>query len=157
MSSREILVRRLLLEATLPTYAQPGDSGLDLHAVEKTLLPPGKRCVVRTGLAIEIPIGLEAQVRSRSGLAKDHGVVVFNSPGTIDSGYRGEILVLLANFGEDDFEIVAGMRIAQLVFCDVSQVTLREASHIGKSTRGERGLGSTGGYARRKPLQKRDY
>lgn len=152
----EIRMRRLLPNAILPKYAQPGDSGLDLHAVERASLPVGKRCVAKTGIVIEIPSGLEAQVRSRSGLAKDHGVVVFNSPGTIDSGYRGEILVLLANFGDHDFEVLPGMRIAQLVFCKVEQVTIFEASEIEPSARGVKGLGSTGGYPQRVRASERD-
>jgi dUTP diphosphatase len=151
MASREIRVRRLLPDAILPRYAQAGDSGLDLYAVERVVLPAGKRCVARTGIAIEIPGGLEAQVRSRSGLARDHGVIVFNSPGTIDSGYRGEILVLLANFGDEDFEILPEMRIAQLVFCKIEQVALRKTTEIEPTARGTKGLGSTGGYRRHDP------
>lgn len=150
MARREILVQRLLPSAILPTYGRPGDSGLDLYAVEQMTIPVGKQRVVKTGIAVEIPEGIEAQVRSRSGLARDHGVIVFNSPGTIDSGYRGEVLVLLANFGEDDFEALPGMRIAQLVFCTIEQVVLSETSKVGASTRGVQGLGSTGGYPRRK-------
>lgn len=149
MRRREIRAQRLIPSAILPTYARAGDSGLDLYAVEKLAIPVGKQRVVKTGIAIEIPEGIEAQVRSRSGLARDHGVIVFNSPGTIDSGYRGEVLVLLANFGENDFEVLPEMRIAQLVFCTVEQVTLRETSEVGVSGRGIQGLGSTGGYPRR--------
>jgi dUTP pyrophosphatase len=155
MGYREISVLRLGPRAILPAYAQPGDSGLDLHALEKATVPVGKRCLVRTGIVVEIPAGLEAQIRSRSGLAKDHGVIVFNSPGTIDSGYRGEILVLLANFGENDFDVIPEMRIAQLVFCSVERVTLRETTEVETSARGARGLGSTGGYPRRRGQSER--
>jgi dUTP pyrophosphatase len=112
MARRKIRAIRLLSSAVLPRYAQPGDSGLDLCAAETVTLRPGQRSVVRTGFAIEIPRGFEGQIRSRSGLARDCGVVVLNSPGTIDSGYRGEVLVLLANFGEAPIEIGLGMRIA---------------------------------------------
>lgn len=156
MRYREIPVLRLVPGAILPTYAHPGNSGLDLHALEEVIVPAGKRCVVRTGIVVEIPVGLEAQVRSRSGLARDHEVVVFNSPGTINSGYHGEILVLLANFGENDFDVLPQMRIAQLVFCNVERVTLRETTEVQTSARGARGLGSTGGYPRRKGPAERE-
>lgn len=156
MGDHEIRVLRLVPEATIPNYAHVGDSGLDLCAIESATLAMGKRCVVRTGIAIEIPAGLEGQIRSRSGLAKDHGVIVFNSPGTIDSGYRGEILVLLANFGERDLAIHPGMRIAQLVFCRVESVSIHQATEFEPTPRGTRGLGSTGGYQPRDPQQRRE-
>lgn len=149
MIHKKVRAIRLLSSAVMPRYAHPGDSGLDLCAAERVTLRVGQRRVVRTGIVIEVPRGLEAQVRSRSGLARDCGVVVLNSPGTIDSGYRGEVLVLLANFGDASIEIGPGMRIAQLVFCSVAQVNVKEASSISHSKRGARGFGSTGGYPRK--------
>ncbi|MGH6935283.1 MAG: dUTP diphosphatase, partial [Methylocella sp.] len=118
----------------LPAYQTPGAAGIDLLAAlprdTKIVLEPGGRYVVQTGLALDIPQGYEAQVRPRSGLARDHGVTVLNAPGTIDSDYRGEIGVLLINLGDEPFEIVRGARIAQLVVAPVARAVLAETEEL---------------------------
>lgn len=132
----------------LPTYQSPGAAGFDLVAAlaprASVVLGPGRRQLVPTGIALSLPQGFEAQVRPRSGLAADHGVTVLNAPGTIDCDYRGEILVLLINLGEKAFEIVRGLRIAQLVVAPVTRAFLAEVRELAPSTRGEGGFGSTG-------------
>lgn len=132
----------------LPAYATAGAAGLDLAAAlgheEQAILPPGGRMLVPTGFAIEIPTGYEAQVRPRSGLALKYGVTVLNSPGTIDCDYRGEVKALLVNLGADNFTIVRGLRIAQLVISPVITVTLVELEALEQSDRGAGGFGSTG-------------
>jgi dUTP pyrophosphatase len=132
----------------LPAYQSPGAAGLDLIAAvpadaPKTL-PPGGRALIPTGLILEIPIGFEAQVRPRSGLALNHGVTVLNTPGTIDCDYRGEIGVILINLGHDSFEIARGARIAQIVFAPAPQAQLLLVESVGESARGGGGFGSTG-------------
>jgi dUTP diphosphatase len=132
----------------LPDYQSPGAAGLDLLAAlppdAKVILQPGSRCLVRTGIALALPSGHEAQVRPRSGLARDHGVTVLNAPGTIDPDYRGEVLVLLINHGDAAFEFVRGARIAQLVIAPLTKVDLQEASEIDSTARNSGGFGSTG-------------
>jgi dUTP pyrophosphatase len=131
--------------ATLPTYAHPGDAGLDLCAAESCELPPGEWRKIRTGIAIELPRGTEGQVRPRSGLALHHGVALLNSPGTIDEGYRGEVGVILINHGSRPFRVAPGMRIAQLVVQPVVRVEVCEVESLGETPRGSDGFGSTGG------------
>jgi dUTP pyrophosphatase len=137
-------VKRLSDAVPLPSYAHPGDAGLDLCAAEPALLPVRERRLIRSGFAIELPPGMEAQVRPRSGLAVKHGITVLNSPGTIDEGYRGELCVLLINLGEADFQVDAGMRIAQLVVSRVTHIAVEEVPELSLSTRGTGGFGSTG-------------
>ena len=132
----------------LPAYETAGAAGLDLRAAipedRKLILLPGRRMLVPTGLLLEIPEGHEGQVRPRSGLALKHGITCLNTPGTIDSDYRGEVQVLLVNLGDEDFAITRGMRIAQLVIAPVARVTIEERSLAGETTRGSGGFGSTG-------------
>jgi dUTP pyrophosphatase len=131
----------------LPQRATPGAAGFDLCAAvgQKVLLEPGKRLAIPTGLAFEIPSGWEGQVRPRSGLARRYGVTVVNAPGTVDSDYRGEILILLVNLGEEICPIEPGERIAQIVFAPVAtEVEWQEAEELAPSQRGEQGFGSTG-------------
>lgn len=130
--------------ATLPSYAHPGDAGMDLCSVEELVIPRGERRLVRTGLAMRLPPGYEAQVRPRSGLALKKGVTVLNSPGTIDEGYRGEIGVILVNLGEGPFEIRKGDRIAQMVVAPCARAEIELASELGPTERGAGGFGSTG-------------
>lgn len=130
--------------ATIPVQAHPGDAGMDLVSIEDATIAPGARRLVRTGLAVEIPFGFEGQVRPRSGLALKHGVTVLNAPGTIDAGYRGEVGVVLANFGEASFVVEKGMRIAQLVIAAVAEVSVEVAGELSSSERGEGGYGSSG-------------
>jgi len=131
----------------LPAYATSGSAGADLAAaVEAPLvLPPGGRALVPTGIALALPAGFEAQVRPRSGLALRAGVTVLNSPGTIDSDYRGEIGVILANLGSESVTIARGERIAQLVVAPVRQVEWQSVANLPESARGAGGFGSSGG------------
>jgi dUTP pyrophosphatase len=129
----------------LPAYATEGAAGMDVLAAEDVTLAPGARHAVATGLAVAIPHGFEIQVRPRSGLALKHGVTVPNTPGTIDSDYRGEIKVILINHGTEAFEIRRGDRIAQLVLAPVTQATWLKVDELGETARGEGGFGSTGG------------
>lgn len=130
----------------LPRYATKGAAGLDLHAAnaDEIVLPPGRRALVPTGVAIELPDGFEAQVRPRSGLAANNGVTVLNAPGTVDSDYRGEIKVILINLGDTPFTITRGMRIAQMVIAAHAQADLVEAETLSETVRGAGGHGSTG-------------
>jgi len=130
----------------LPAYATLAAAGMDLAAAvtEDLLLRPGQRVLVPTGIAIALPQGWEAQVRPRSGLALKHGITVLNSPGTIDADYRGEIQVILGNYGEEAITIQRGMRIAQLVVAPVSQVTWQVVETLPETDRGDGGFGHTG-------------
>ena len=128
----------------LPAYATAGAAGLDVVAAEAVTIPPGARHAVATGFAIAIPEGYEVQVRPRSGLALKHGVTCLNTPGTIDSDYRGEIKVILANLGLEPFVVTRGERIAQLVPAAVQRATLREVDTLDPTARGAGGFGSTG-------------
>ncbi|EYR83323.1 deoxyuridine 5'-triphosphate nucleotidohydrolase Dut [Shinella sp. DD12] len=132
----------------LPAYETGGAAGMDLRAAvaqdQPLTLLPGKRTLVPTGFVFEIPSGFEGQVRPRSGLAFKNGVTCLNTPGTIDSDYRGEVKVLLVNLGEEPFVIERGMRIAQMVIAPVTQVAVREAETASETPRGAGGFGSTG-------------
>jgi dUTP pyrophosphatase len=128
----------------LPAYASAGAAGLDIVAAETLTLAPGARHPVATGFAIAIPEGYEVQVRPRSGLAAKHGVTCLNTPGTIDSDYRGEIKVILANLGSEPFPIARGERIAQLVPAAVQRAAMREVEELDATARGDGGFGSTG-------------
>ena len=128
----------------LPAYATDGAAGMDVVAAEALTLAPGARAAVATGFAIAIPAGHEVQVRPRSGLALKHGVTCLNTPGTIDSDYRGEVKVILANLGQEPFEIARGDRIAQLVPAVVLRATLDEVATLDDTARGAGGFGSTG-------------
>ncbi|MBQ4422022.1 MAG: dUTP diphosphatase [Schwartzia sp.] len=130
--------------AQLPSYAHPGDAGMDVRSIEDVTLAPGARALVHTGLVLMLPPDAEAQVRPRSGLALKHGVTVLNTPGTIDAGYRGEVGVILINAGENDFTIARGDRIAQMVIQQLSDVQLVAAEQLSDTSRGAGGFGSTG-------------
>lgn len=140
----EVAVRRLRPDATLPRLAYPGDAGLDLSTCERVELAPGERAVVPTGIAVAIPDGYAGFVQPRSGLAARSGVALVNSPGLIDSGYRGEIKVVVLNTDRrQTFVAEAGERIAQLVFLALPGVALHEVEELPTSERGERGFGSS--------------
>ncbi|HXH16383.1 MAG TPA: dUTP diphosphatase [Sphingomonas sp.] len=128
----------------LPVYATDGAAGMDVVAAEAVTLAPGARAAVATGFAIAIPAGHEVQVRPRSGLALKHGVTCLNTPGTIDSDYRGEVKVILANLGQEPFAVARGDRIAQLVPAVVLRATLDEVDVLDETIRGAGGFGSTG-------------
>jgi dUTP pyrophosphatase len=138
-------VRRLDDRAVLPARAHPGDAGLDLHALEQTTLAPGQRAAIPTGIAVEIPAGHAGLVLPRSGLALRHGIALVNAPGLIDSGYRGELRVLLLNTDRRaPFQIAPGDRIAQLVVIRAEIVSILEAQELSVSARGAGGFGSSG-------------
>lgn len=140
-----LAVRRLSPAATLPARSYDGDAGLDLHAAEAAVIGPGERASVGTGLAIEVPAGHAALVLPRSGLAARHGIALVNAPGLIDSGYRGELRVLLLNTDRSaPFEVEPGERIAQLVVVRVEAPEPVEVEELAVSERAERGFGSTG-------------
>ena len=128
----------------LPAYETGGAAGMDLRAAVDMMLKPGGRGLVPTGISIALPAGYEAQVRPRSGLAVKHGITVLNSPGTIDSDYRGEIKVPLINHGEHDFAVARGDRIAQLVIAPVSRIAWEVVPELDATARGQGGFGSSG-------------
>lgn len=132
----------------LPAYTTVGAAGMDVVSAEDVTIAPGERHAVATGLALAIPEGYEIQVRPRSGLALKHGISVPNTPGTIDSDYRGELKVILINLGGEPFAIARGDRVAQLVLAPVVQAAWEEVAELGATTRGEGGFGSTGGHAK---------
>jgi dUTP pyrophosphatase len=143
----EIKILRLPHACDLPQRATIGSAGFDLSAAitQKLEIAPGARVAIPTGIALELPLGFEGQIRPRSGLARKHGITVLNSPGTIDSDYRGEILVLLVHLGEQPVEIARGERIAQLVIARVeTAITWHEVDELGDSRRGAGGFGSSG-------------
>jgi dUTP pyrophosphatase len=144
----EIAIQRLAHAEglTLPDYATEASAGMDLRAAvsEDVQLAPGERKLVPTGFCIELPVGFEAQIRPRSGLALKHGISLLNSPGTIDADYRGEIGIIMANLGNEPFVIQRGDRIAQMVIARHERASWREAETLGETGRGAGGFGSTG-------------
>jgi dUTP pyrophosphatase len=141
----EVRVARLRDDARLPSRAHDGDAGLDLHAAEAARIEPGERASVSTGIAVEIPEAHAGLVLPRSGLAARHGIALVNAPGLIDSGYRGEVRILLLNTDRSEaFEIEPGDRIAQLVIAPVGGVEAVEVPELASSSRGEEGFGSSG-------------
>lgn len=139
-----VLIKRIDPAAVMPSYAHPGDAGMDICSREALVIPPGGRALVHTGLVFQLPPDAEAQVRPRSGLALKQGVTVLNAPGTIDAGYRGEVGVILANFGSEPFQVTVGMKVAQVVVAPVVQATLVETVETDETERGAGGFGSTG-------------
>ena len=131
-------------DAVLPSYAHPSDAGMDLRSVDDLTLAPGQRALVHTGLVMLLPPLYEAQVRPRSGLALKNGVTVLNTPGTIDSGYRGEVGVILINLGQAAFDVRKGDKIAQMVIAPVTQPNIEETDVVDETARGSGGFGSTG-------------
>lgn len=149
MKKIDLLVKRIsesYKDIPLPNYATEGSSGMDVRAaIENSIvIPIGKVALIPTNLSVEIPIGYEIQVRPRSGLAAKNGIGVLNSPGTIDSDYRGEVKIILFNFGSEDFVINRGDRIAQLIIAEVIQAKIVESENLNNSDRGEGGFGHTG-------------
>ena len=136
--------RRIDPSAELPTYAPPGDAGMDIRSIEELTIEPGARALVHTGLVMVLPPGYEAQVRPRSGLALKNGVTVLNTPGTIDEGYRGEIGVILANFGSEPFKVEKGAKIAQMVIAPCTRAEIVETDEVDDTVRGTGGFGSSG-------------
>ena len=142
----QILIKRLFKDVAIPKYETSGSSGLDLEAYinNEIILKPGQRTLVPTGIAVAIPDDLEIQIRPRSGLAFKEGISVLNTPGTIDSDYRGEIKVILINLGQENFTIKKFQRIAQMIVCPIIKVTLLETEELPLTIRGKGGFGSTG-------------
>lgn len=130
----------------LPAYQTIGSAGVDLLAAIETdiIIQPGQRILVPTGIIIQLPLGYEAQIRPRSGLALKHGITVLNSPGTIDADYRGEIKVILINFGDEKFVVSRGMRIAQMVVNKIVKIEMEEVDNLNKTERSAGGFGHTG-------------
>lgn len=146
MSSIKIKVQRLDKELPLPEYALEGDAGLDIYSRISTVISPGERVLIPTGIAVALPDGYVALVHPRSGLAIKNGISIVNAPGTIDSGYRGEIKVILINTDtKEPFEVKKGQRIAQIVFQKYEHALLEEVEFLPEAARGNGGFGSTGG------------
>ena len=147
MKPNTVLIKKLNANSfELPKYQTEGSVGIDLSAsiIDDILIRPDDRELIPTGVAISLPQNIEGQVRPRSGLALKYGITVLNSPGTIDSDYRGEIKVILINLGKEDFLIQNNDRIAQLVFNEVVKVSLKEVDNLDQTSRDEKGFGSTG-------------
>jgi len=140
----KLKIKKIHEKAQTPIYANPGDAGMDLFSTSEHFLKPGERCLVKSGLIFEIPPGYEMQIRPRSGLAIKKGISLVNSPGTIDSGYRGEVGVILINHGDENFEIKQGDKIAQAVINKIENVEIEEVKELVESERGEGGFGSSG-------------
>ena len=149
MKNINIKIKRISKEfkdIPLPEYATEGSAGMDIRAAisEPVIVKMGEIVIVPTNLSVEIPQGYEIQVRPRSGLAAKHGIGILNSPGTVDSDYRGEIKIILINFGKEDFTILKGERVAQLIISRVFRADLNEENSLNKSKRGTGGFGHTG-------------
>ena len=142
----EVLIKRLSKNIELPKYETNGSSGMDLSAnIEKQIkIEPGKTSIIPTGISVSIPKNFEIQIRSRSGLAAKSQISVLNSPGTIDADYRGEVKIIMGNFGEDDAVINHGDRVAQMVLCPVVKAKFKEVDSLDDTDRGSGGFGSTG-------------
>jgi dUTP pyrophosphatase len=140
----KISITKIKDNAIIPNYAKPGDAGVDLCSTEKYTLAPGERKLVSTGIKIALPDGYEAQVRPRSGLALKNGISIVNTPGTVDSGYRGEIGVILINLSKEEFVVEPGMRIAQMVINQVEHAEFVEVKELDQTERGEGGFGHSG-------------
>lgn len=140
----KLKIQRLNELAVLPEYANHHDAGLDLFSIDEVELVPGESKLIPTGISIELPIGTEAQIRPRSGLALNHQITVLNTPGTIDEGYRGEIGVILINHGKTPFKVTKGLKIAQMVIAPVLHVEVEEVKILSETGRGKNGFGSTG-------------
>ena len=131
-------------EVELPAYQTDGAAGMDVRAAEATILAPGETRLVATGFSMSLPIGYEAQIRPRSGLAAKHQITILNAPGTIDADYRGEVKIILTNLGAQPFEIVRGDRIAQMIIARVERATIRIVEELDETGRGSGGFGHTG-------------
>ena len=142
----KILVKKIYKNIKLPAYKTSGSSGMDLLAYikKKITINPNKTAIVPTGIALAIPKNYEIQIRPRSGLAAKKGISVLNTPGTIDSDYRGEIKIILVNLGQNSFEVKSGDRIAQMVLCPIAKTQFKEVKTLPNTIRGKGGFGSTG-------------
>ncbi|MCR4369357.1 MAG: dUTP diphosphatase [archaeon] len=140
----KVLVKRIDPNAKIPKIEHEGDAGFDLYSNETIVLRPMERRLVPTGISMAFPKGFEAQIRPKSGLAINHGITLLNTPGTIDAGYRGEVKVIVANFGGEEYTIEKGKKIAQVVFNKIEQPELEVVGELDETSRGKGGFGSTG-------------
>ena len=139
----KIKIKKIHPNAIIPKYANEGDAGMDLSSVDNIVIQPGEIALVPTGLKLELPSSYELQIRPRSGLALNKGITIPNSPGTIDSGYRGELKVILINHGKENFHINPGDKIAQAVLNKIETAEIEEVNELNNTSRGEGGFGST--------------
>lgn len=137
-------IKKLREDARLPKYANEGDAGADLFAIEEVVIKARSRALIKTGIALELPKNTEAQIRSRSGLALKSGIFVLNSPGTVDEGYKGEVGIILYNSTDEDFIVTKHMKVAQMVIKPVYQFDFIEVEELSESARSDNGFGSTG-------------
>lgn len=144
MNNCRVLIRRLRPDAVIPEYRRRGDAGFDFHSVEDVDIPPGEARLLPTGLAVAIPEGYEIQIRLRSGVALNRPLILPNAPATVDSGYRGELGIIVRNLGKENCRIQKGERIAQGVLARVFRADFQETDELPESERGEGGYGSTG-------------
>jgi dUTP pyrophosphatase len=140
----KVIFKKINPDAILPSYAHPGDAGMDLHAICDKEIPPREVALIGTGLSIQLPENTEAQVRPKSGLALKNAITVLNTPGTVDEGYRGEIGVILINHGKETYHVSKGQKIAQLVIKPTLHVEIVEQNELSDTQRGAGGFGSTG-------------
>ncbi|MBW2984611.1 dUTP diphosphatase [Candidatus Woesearchaeota archaeon] len=140
----KLQVQRVVEDVKVPSYAHEGDAGMDLYAAEEYILKPGERKLINTGIKIALPVGYEAQLRPKSGLALKHGISIVNTPGTVDSGYRGLVGVIAINHGTEEFRIEKNQKIAQMVINKVESAEIEEVPNLDETSRGEGGFGSTG-------------
>ncbi len=140
----KVQITKIKDNAITPKYAHEGDAGVDLYSTEEYILKPGERVLVSTGIKIAVPKGYEAQVRPKSGLALKSGISVLNTPGTVDSGYRGEVGVIAVNLSQEEYKIEAGKKIAQMVFAKVEEAEFEEVAELDETARNAGGFGSTG-------------
>lgn len=140
----KIKVKKTKESAIVPSYAHSGDAGVDLYSTEDYVLKHGERVLVSTGLKIAVPVGYEAQLRPKSGLALKEGLSIVNTPGTIDAPYRGEVGVICINLGQKDIKIEKGKKVAQMVLNKIEEAVFEEVEELDSTTRGEGGFGSTG-------------
>ena len=140
----KVKIKRIKDNAVIPSYAHDGDAGVDLYSTEDYLLKPRDRCLVSTGIKIALPHGYEAQTRPKSGLALKQGLSIANTPGTIDSCYRGEVGIIAINLGKEDIKIEKGKKVARMVFNKVEEAKFEEVEELDSTKRGDGGFGSTG-------------
>lgn len=140
----KIKVKKLKEDAVIPHYAHEGDAGMDVYSVADEMIEPGEIKLIPTGLSFELPRGIEMQVRPKSGLAIKHGITLTNSPGTLDSGYRGELKVILQNEGKRQYKVKKGEKVAQIVLARYEEVEFEESDELMETSRGAGGFGSTG-------------
>jgi dUTP pyrophosphatase len=140
----KIKIKKLHKEAIIPHYARKGDAGMDVYSTEDVLIRAGERKLISTGLSFELPSGFEIQVRPKSGLALNHGLTVLNTPGTLDSGYRGELKVIIFNTEKSDYFVKKGEKVAQIILARHEEAEIEEAEELSSTERGAGGFGSTG-------------